>query len=393
MHGSTTSGYFIYNIQGTSTVQFGTNKQGSAWFWAQGPLTLNTWEHYVGVYQNKVMQLYINGNYVSTNTFTHTAVSSAVLPFYVGRGVGGNYTNGLIDDIGVWNRALTPAEIMDLYNYCPQMITNQPGHSSVNILDDAVFSVQASAGVSYQWQLFDGATYNNISNGGQFSGATTNSLTVSGVTMSNDGMTFRCRVIKNFCEEISDTVQLMVECLPLVALDPVNLTANTQGTATFEVTPSLAGCGFQWQKLNNIVWEDLADGGQYSGSATNILTISNLQLSNNLDHYRCIVNIAGCIDTTTVATLIVESGVDIPESSFNETPLIYPNPTNETLTLQIPAQMTGSIYRLIDAASRVVATGTIESTEQQIRVSGLPPGVYTLQIEGKKVKNMKVVVR
>ena len=118
MSGTTTSLNFIWNVQGNTTnAMFGTNKQGSAWFWtnASTNYVLNEWEHYVGVYTANTMTFYRNGVLQGTTTNTHTNVSQAILPIWIGRGVSGNYFNGSLDDIGIWNRALTPNEISVLY--------------------------------------------------------------------------------------------------------------------------------------------------------------------------------------------------------------------------------------------------------------------------------------
>jgi hypothetical protein len=42
-------------------------------------------------------------------------VSQTNLPIWIGRGVSGNNFNGSIDDIGIWNRALTATEVAALY--------------------------------------------------------------------------------------------------------------------------------------------------------------------------------------------------------------------------------------------------------------------------------------
>jgi hypothetical protein len=61
------------------------------------------------------MTFYRNGVFQGTTNNTHTNVSQACLPIWIGRGVGGNYFNGSLDDIGIWNRALTPSEVTTLY--------------------------------------------------------------------------------------------------------------------------------------------------------------------------------------------------------------------------------------------------------------------------------------
>lgn len=118
MSGSTASLNFIWLVQCDATKAiFGTNKQQSAWFWTNATTNyvLNQWEHYVGVYTGNTMTFYRNGVLQGTTTNTHTSVSQAALPFWVGRGVSGDYFAGSLDDIGIWNRAITPNEVAVLY--------------------------------------------------------------------------------------------------------------------------------------------------------------------------------------------------------------------------------------------------------------------------------------
>jgi hypothetical protein len=118
MSGNTTSSNFIWLVQSDATKAiFGTNKQQSAWFWTNATtnFVLNQWEHYVGVYSGNTMTFYRNGVLQGTTTNTHTNVAQAVLPFWIGRGVSGDYFTGSLDDIGIWNRALTPNEVAILF--------------------------------------------------------------------------------------------------------------------------------------------------------------------------------------------------------------------------------------------------------------------------------------
>jgi hypothetical protein len=118
MSGNTTSLNFIWLVQSDATKAiFGTNKQQSSWFWTNATTNyvLNEWEHYVGVYTANTMTFYRNGVLQGTTINTHTNVAQAVLPFWIGRGVSGNYFTGSLDDIGIWNRAITPNEVAILY--------------------------------------------------------------------------------------------------------------------------------------------------------------------------------------------------------------------------------------------------------------------------------------
>lgn len=119
MSGSNTGGNFIWLLQcDTTKTIFGTNQQGSSWTWVNGPnYSTTAWEHFVLVYNNKVMQMYKNGVFVGTNTNTYTAATSAALPFFVGSAIGGSGNiNASIDDIGIWSRVLTATEISQLYS-------------------------------------------------------------------------------------------------------------------------------------------------------------------------------------------------------------------------------------------------------------------------------------
>jgi len=76
---------------------------------------------------------YVNGIKHKTNTSIRTDIPSATnLNFYVGRYVSGNYFNGLIDDIMVFDKALTDDEITTLYSN----LYNEQTSANVNLYID-----------------------------------------------------------------------------------------------------------------------------------------------------------------------------------------------------------------------------------------------------------------
>lgn len=117
MSGSNASSNFIWLIQSdASKIVYGTNKQGSSWTWVNSPVyTLSQWDHYVAVYNNKNMTLYKNGVSAGSNTNAYTGTAQANLPLFIGRAVSGGYIAASIDDVGIWNRALSTSEINQLY--------------------------------------------------------------------------------------------------------------------------------------------------------------------------------------------------------------------------------------------------------------------------------------
>jgi len=87
----------------------------------------NQWHHLVAVFdtQSSVLKLYLDGILVQENTsIAAECYGNVPQPTTIGCSTDINYAdvsffNGEIDDIGIWNRALTPAEIQALYNAQP----------------------------------------------------------------------------------------------------------------------------------------------------------------------------------------------------------------------------------------------------------------------------------
>jgi hypothetical protein len=173
MHATNAAGNFIWIFQtGATNMQFGTNKQQASWIWAQSTSTTNVWTHIVLVYNAGAMTLYKDNVAVATGTFTHTGVTSATLPLYVGRGVGGNYFNGKIDDIGIWNRCLSPCEINDLFTASNSLTTVSAG-PDLYACNGGPVTLNATGAASYFWSP-------NVTNGTSFTPSINLTYTVSG---------------------------------------------------------------------------------------------------------------------------------------------------------------------------------------------------------------------
>ncbi len=84
---------------------------------SSAPLIAGQWYHVAGIYDSSAgkLRLYLNGVLVSEVTATGTS-SDGNSPFYIGRNDEGNYFDGIIDDVAIFNRALTDAEVSTLYN-------------------------------------------------------------------------------------------------------------------------------------------------------------------------------------------------------------------------------------------------------------------------------------
>lgn len=73
------------------------------------------WHHYAGTYDGSVARLYVDGIMLGSLT-TSGSISYDANPFSIGRYDGGDYSfNGDIDDVRLYNRALTATEITNQY--------------------------------------------------------------------------------------------------------------------------------------------------------------------------------------------------------------------------------------------------------------------------------------
>ena len=97
----------------------------------------------------------------------------------------------------------------------PIVITSQPTSVSACPATNASFTVAATpVGVSYNWQEDRGAGWAYLANGGVYSGATTGTLTITGVTTTMSGYKYRCVIVSTGLPAISSEATLTVPAAP-----------------------------------------------------------------------------------------------------------------------------------------------------------------------------------
>jgi hypothetical protein len=117
--------------------------------------------------------------------------------------------SGKIDDIGIWNRALTQLEISALYNGCSASVTIQPINQSVNISNNAQFTTASSDSMAtYQWQTDLGFGYASFNSIGQYSGTANDTLTIVNTTLTNNNQPFRC-IVSTGCSTDTSAVAIL----------------------------------------------------------------------------------------------------------------------------------------------------------------------------------------
>lgn len=78
-------------------------------------VALNTWYHVVGTWDKANVRIYVNGAEGTADPYTGTLTEGNPMEFGQGRGTSFNH-NGRLFDIRIYNRALSPGEVRDLYD-------------------------------------------------------------------------------------------------------------------------------------------------------------------------------------------------------------------------------------------------------------------------------------
>lgn len=229
-----------------------------------GTADFSSWNHLVLVFSFGVNKLYLNGSLVATNNYMGV-ISSPNVPLFFGMNNADSgypyYLNGKLDEIGVWDRALSEAEVEDLFIGCSVSATLQPSDISVLSGNDASFTVAGSnANCTFQWQTDLGLGWQNLTNAGQYSGVNTSTLTVLNTNASNNNQNFRCLITLGTCSSSSSSAVLTV--LPVSVTENENLSFSifpnpATTNLTLQIESALIGSEFSiYDAVGNVVLKD-----------------------------------------------------------------------------------------------------------------------------------------
>lgn len=95
------------------------------------------------------------------------------------------------------------------------IITQQPINTTACVNQNTSFSLNATNVATYQWQIWTGTNFDNLTNNSTYNGVNTNTLLINSVTQSMNGNIYRCVLrSSNNCITISNQVTLTVTTGP-----------------------------------------------------------------------------------------------------------------------------------------------------------------------------------
>ena len=128
----------------------------------------------------------------------------------------------------------------------------------------------------------------------------------------------------------------------------------------------------------------ISNGGQYNGTNTYQLTVSNLIQNNDGQLFRWVVSNGICSIESQAATLTVKPDAGVVGHETNSFKVV-PNPTDGILTISFKHHLTGP-YQIKDNLGRLVMSGDIQGGEIILAVEHLPSGLYFVQVGYEKVR-------
>ena len=285
--------------------------------------------------------------------------------------------------------ATSSAAILTVYT--PISITTQPTPNPAVICATGTISISmAATGTSptYQWQesTNGGTSWNNITNGGIYSGATTTTLTLTGVTAGMNGYLYRAAVTGTAPCGVVNTASatLTVSAQPTVTLTASPYTKLLPGkttTITATVTPAT---GF------TTVWTRNAVPISVTGNST-IVSVNELGL------YTVVATIGSC--TSLVASITISD-------SASSKLWVYPSPNNGQFTVSYYVPGASSTNKTTQRLTIYASDGRrVYNNEfpvsqpyqlHQIDLRRNGAGVYYIvlrEANGNKIKTGEVVVK
>lgn len=212
--------------------------------------------------------------------------------------------SGVIDELRVTTNWASATGGADIYA--------QPTNQTANAGTSAILRVGAFGGtpLSYQWQKDGGA----LSDGGNISGATTATLTVSSL-LAADAASYAV-VVSNTYSAVTSAVATLTVNDPWITLQPTNQAVSPGAATVLHVaaagTPTLT---YQWYKNS----APLSDGGNISGSQSDHLTITTFSSADVGTYYVVVMNgVSSSITSSNAVVGLTDPSITVqPQSVTN----------------------------------------------------------------------------
>ncbi|OFX81937.1 MAG: hypothetical protein A2X12_00565 [Bacteroidetes bacterium GWE2_29_8] len=189
--------------------------------------------------------------------------------------------------------------IIPSYGSAAPIITFNPSNR-LNVVagSSTTFSVTATGTITnYQWKCWNGSSWTNVINGGIYSGATTNTLTLTGLSVAYNNYQYYCEVKNGTCLTPSNAAILnVIAGVPSPATNLLfqNITGNSIDLK-WNISADATGYVIKIRKTNN-TFSDIAEGATLPSGSSSPWTDDEVIFTNS---DRNGLTISGLDDNTT----------------------------------------------------------------------------------------------
>lgn len=373
---NTSADFYLIALSATTLEARYRNSLGTFFTITYTGLQLNTWQHFVLTYDNAKLRLYKNSVLVDSLTASGN-ITATTVPLTIGNVIfnATNFLlNGKVDEVGLWNKALTQSEINCVYK------------SPIDV---------ASPNLQLYYDFNQGiAGYNNASVSnllpkfGSINGAL-QTFNLSGNTSNFvDGVVNYTPLVVNKCagqshvfnsQTLTSTGSYSQYLTGASGCDSVVvLTLRIPDTSIVLNGSSLAvdfvpGASYQWKNCTTHTAIAGATGNTYTPTANG--------------SYYVVINLPGtitsCLDSSTCFNLLnVGVNENIQSNSFT----LYPNPVNSQLNLEFNTIQKELEVVISDIAGKQVWKSNYTNVSSvKADISHLKAGIYFVETSFDKM--------
>lgn len=306
--------------------------------------SLNAWVNVIVTYNGSVLKLYFNG--ILENSITAViSLNNSTESLYIGKEFNNVTLNwyrwfkGNIDDIGIWNRALTPCEVTQLYNASVIATPTITVIGSTALCSGKTATLTTSTVGSYTWS----------------NGANTQSITV------NNAGSYSVSVTTSSCIGNASPVVISVNPTPTITVNSGLICLGE----SFTILPSGAST-YTYSSGSAVVSPTASSSYSVTGTCS-----------------------LGCVSSNTaVSSVTVNACTGIDELLTNAIS-IFPNPNHGLFTIEL--NKTTQVM-ITDVFGQVILTETVKVGKQTLDIKNHANGIYFVRlIKDGKQQTIKLI--
>lgn len=238
----------------------------------------------------------------------------------------------------------------------PVTFTTNPSDQSACLGGNAIISTTATNASSYQWQVNTGSSWVNIPNGGVYSGALTNTLTITGAVATMNNYQYRLTAT-NTCGALkSNAATLTINSATTIASQPTITQTLCINTTPAYLSVSANGTGiltYQWYSNTS----NANTGGSLISGEINTTLAPPTTSAGTRYYYVAVTGNCGIVVSNT-ATVITNPATVITSQPSPSTQIININTTPASIS--VTATGTGGLtYNWYRSNDGTIGMGTL----------------------------------